>query len=151
MPDRSAIATRAVPPGPSEDATPTHSFNSWLFLIISWSSKRQGRWPRPQSKQCWQLLQVRCCQENHSSCLENHSSCLWAFCIQVLIHSVLKIGSLYTWAVFIFFLQSATLLLLTGGIYEKRVSLLALTSDALLALPLKYKLCLLWFLEVHIS
>lgn len=144
MPDRSAIATRAVPPGPSEDATPTHSFNSWLFLIISWSSKRQGRWPRPQSKQCWQLLQVRCCQENHSSCL-------WAFCIQVLIHSVLKIGSLYTWAVFIFFLQSATLLLLTGGIYEKRVSLLALTSDALLALPLKYKLCLLWFLEVHIS
>lgn len=146
MPDRSAIATRAVPPGPSEDATPTHSFNSWLFLIISWSSNRQGRWPRPQSKQCWQLLQARCCHENHSSCL-------WAFCVQVLIHSVLKTGSLYTCAgfFFFFFLQSVTLLLLTGDIYEKRVSLLALTSDALLALPLKYKLCLLWFLEVRIS
>ena len=65
MPDHSAIATGAVA-DPSEDATPTHSFNSWLFLIISWSSKLQGRWPRPQSKQCWQFLQVWCCHKNHS-------------------------------------------------------------------------------------
>ena len=85
MPDHSAIATGAVA-DPSEDATPTHSFNSWLFLIISWSSKLQGRWPRPQSKQGWQFLQVWC----HKS----HTGSLWAFWIQVLIHSVLKIGSL---------------------------------------------------------
>lgn len=85
-PDHSAIATGAVADA-SEGATPTHSFNSWLFLIISWSSKLHGRWPRPQSKQCRQLLQVWCCHKNHSSRL-------WAFWIQVLIHSVLKIGSL---------------------------------------------------------
>lgn len=32
-------------PGPSQDATPTHSSNPWLFLTVSCSSKGQGRWP----------------------------------------------------------------------------------------------------------